>query len=602
MLSSTAAQLCTAFAAALLLISTPSNAAPTSQCKYASRPCDDINAAYDYIIVGGGPSGLVLANTLSTQCGTNVLLLEAGQDTSGVENVYIPGFAGNNEFSKQTWNYYVTPQKALGGLAPHLAQGFGLGGGTSVNYMNYNRGAKSVFDQWANVSGNSGLAWENLINDFEATTQLKPNAIAPNWDDGQVISATAYGKGPLNLTRALTLDGFDPSFNNALRTVLDLPQVDFNDGTGIGVSYGLELITPDERRRSYAYPAFGVPAAGRSNLHIQHSAYVTKINMIGKKATSVTFADTANGNTKRTVTAKEIILSAGAIATPKLLMLSGIGPADHLKSLNIPVLVDQPAIGSNLYDHNYASIEIEVADSVYTLSEWQNTTYLSDITKEWYDTHTGPLANAPASSFSVLRIPDSAIPGPENEFHRSLPADRGQLQIQYANIALIADTADSATKAMTIWVALVQPEASGTVRLNSTDPFAFPLIDTNYFGSAGDLNAILYGFKRMRDVLASPLLSDLIVREIYPGSHVISDEDIKASIPRGAQSYHHPTGSCALGTVLDSGFRVKGVQGLRVVDASVFPYPTNVHQQAQVYAVAHMAARQIAAADGRGGS
>ena len=109
---------------------------------------------------------------------------------------------------------------------------------------------------------------------------------------------------------------------------------------------------------------------------------------------------------------------------------------------------------------------------------------------------------------------------------------------------------------------------------------------------------ILYGFKRLRDVLASPLLAPLIVREIYPGSNVTSDEDILATMAKGAQSYHHPTGSCALGTVLDAGFRVKGIRGLRVVDASVFPYPTNVHQQAQVYAVAHLAGRQIAAADG----
>ncbi|KAK4551204.1 hypothetical protein LTR86_011294 [Recurvomyces mirabilis] len=153
----------------------------------------------------------------------------------------------------------------------------------------------------------------------------------------------------------------------------------------------------------------------------RHSAYVTKVNMFDKIAISVT----PDGITKHTVAAKEFILSAGAIAAPKLLMLSGIGPADHLKSLNIPVMIDQPGVGSNLYDHNYASIEIAVADSVYILADCQNTTYVSESTKEWYNTHTGPLVNAPASSFSVLRIPDSAISGPENEFHRSLPADRG---------------------------------------------------------------------------------------------------------------------------------------------------------------------------------
>ena len=151
---------------------------------------------------------------------------------------------------------------------------------------------------------------------------------------------------------------------------------------------------------------------------------------------------------------------------------------------------------------------------------------------------------------------------------------------------------------MTIWVALVQPEASGTVRLKSSNFWDFPLIDTAYFGSEGDRAAVLWGYKAVRRVLASDWLKPLIVKEIYPGSNVTSDEGLMEAIRGGAQSYHHPMGTVALGTVLDKEFRVKGLQGLRVVDASVFPSPPNCHLQADVYAVSHLAARLIREADG----
>jgi choline dehydrogenase len=364
------------------------------------------------------------------------------------------------------------------------------------------------------------------------------------------------------------------------------------------VSYGVESIRPTNRTRMYALPAFGWPIAGRSNVQLLHGKYVSKINFDGLRATSVTYVDTDNGNTTHTICGKEIILSAGAIASPKLLMLSGVGPADHLQSFDIPVVLDSPDVGSNLRDHNYASIEIEVTDAVYTLSEWQNTTYLADITQQFLTQAIGPLANAPASSFSLIRVPDFAIPaGAAGDFRRSLPSDRGQLQMQYANVALLASPDTGAKKIMTLWVALVQPEATGTIRLASTNWSDFPLIDTAYFGTEGDMAAVLWGYKALRQVLHSPLMAPLIIQEVYPGANVTSDQDLIKAIQGGAQSYHHPMGTCALGTVLDANFRVKDLQGLRVVDASTFPTPPNCHIQAEVYAVAHMAARQILEAD-----
>lgn len=326
----------------------------------------------------------------------------------------------------------------------------------------------SVFNEWAERSGNDGLKWDNLFNDFKATVKFAPNSTAPKYM--QTLDMKAYGSGPVQVSRALKLDGFDPSWNEALQSVLDLPEVDFNSGAGIGVSYGVETIAPSDRTREYAYTAYGQEMSGRKNVRMQSWATVKRINFDGKRAESVTYVNTQDSNSTHKIQSKEIIVSAGAIGSPKLLMLSGVGPGDHLKDVGINVVHDCPQVGSNLQDHNYASIEIEVTDEVYTISRWQNNTYLQDIRRKWYDHHTGPLANAPASSFALVRVPDDALSsGPAGHFHRSLPRDGGQLQMQYANVALIGNSANPTTPVMTLWVALVQPQASGTVRLKSSD-------------------------------------------------------------------------------------------------------------------------------------
>lgn len=570
---------------------------PLSQSCSTCPPGYPQNNRFDYVIVGAGPAGLVLAEQLSRNPEVSVLLLEAGVDESSNSNVTIPGFAGNNEFSPRVWDYYVTPQRELNGATPRLAQGKLLGGGTGVNYMNYNRGAKSVFDEWAVKSGNDGLYWRNLIEDFRATSKVELNVVLEDYK--QVISQEAYGAGPVTLTRAATLDGFDPSWNAALRSTLGLREVDFNSGAGVGVSYGVESIRAPNRTRMYALPAFGYQMAGRQNVVIRTNALVSKINFVNKRADTITYIDTADGATTHTVSAREVILSAGAIQSPKILMLSGVGPQEQLRARGIHIVLHSPYIGSNLRDHNYGSLEIQVKPEVYTLSRWQDADYLRQITEQFQQNATGPLANAPASSFALVRVPDDALPeGPDGDFQRSLAKDRGQLQIQYANVALLAKTTEADVPVMTLWVALVQPEATGTIRLASTNPVDLPLIDTNYFGTPGDRAAVLWGYRKLREVLASPQMGDIVEKEIYPGSQAQSDADLWKAIQGGAQSYHHPIGTCALGTVVGADWRVRGLQGLRVVDASVFPTPPNCHPQTDVYAVAHLAARQIAEADG----
>ena len=227
--------------------------------------------------------------------------------------------------------------------------------------MLYCRGALSVFDEWAKISGSLGLAWNSLLNDFKATSHY---TFQPA-DCSQVVNTNNYGNGPLEVSRSSGLTGFDLPFASALESTLGLQQKDFTDGTGIGYYLGLGSIRVSNRTRSYALNTFGYGMANRPNVQLIHNAWVQQIGFLGGTTQNVTYIDTPGEDT-HTITAKEIIVSGGAINSPQLLMLSGVGPKAQLSARNIPVVADIPGIGSNLYDHHYSSIEVAVTYNIET--------------------------------------------------------------------------------------------------------------------------------------------------------------------------------------------------------------------------------------------
>jgi choline dehydrogenase len=297
------------------------------------------------------------------------------------------------------------------------------------------------------------------------------------------------------------------------------------------------------------------------------------------------------GSQTYVVKGKEIIVSGGAINTSKLLMLSGVGPKAQLRSFGIPVVADVPGIGSNLRDHGISGIEVSVKNNVQTT--WQylyNTTFANQANSKFAATGEGFLAQNGAGAFAVVRVPDSVFAG-TGSFHTSLPADRGQLLFQYVTAAAIAGAPN--VSIVSPFVALVQPEASGSVKLASADYRDAPIIDPNYFGSAGDKAAMLWGYKKLRAMMKTSTMAPVVINEVFPGNQVTSDADLLNAIQQSLHSYHHPVGTVALGTVLDKSFRVKGLKGIRVIDSSVFPFPPTCHPQADVYALAHSAAQRI---------
>ncbi|KAI1371166.1 putative GMC oxidoreductase [Hypoxylon crocopeplum] len=570
------------------LISLVTFFATTAAAIFLEADSEGIIDNADYLIVGGGPAGMVLAERLSRDPNHRVVLLEAGPDTfnSTLQNTpaYFPFITDD-----AVWDYTTQPDASLAGTTVSMRQGRAVGGGTAVNGMAYCRGAASVFDEWATISGNDGLAWESFFQDFLDVSHYVDD---PNSEYEQVIDTAAYGNGPLEVSRGGGLSGFEIPFARAIEQELGIHEVDMNDGTGIGIDRGVATIFAGNRTRSYGRTAFGPLMASRVNVQIVYGAWVSKIGFASNRAVNVTYQSKGNA---RTISAREIILSGGAINTPKLLMLSGVGPRDQLESLGIPVVADRPEIGSNLRDHGVSIVQLLVTPEVLTYWQWSANSTEESLAREQYATNgTGPLGWAEGFIYATFRIPDSVWEGLNDTHYNSLPRDRPHAMIQYASIPFIASVNSSS---VTAWAALVQPASSGRVTLQSSEYRDAPLIHTNYYGTKADRAAMLWTYKKLREILNQDPVRQLIVEEFYPGSAVTTDDDIWAAIQKQTLSFFHPVGTVALGSALDSDWRLRGLEGIRVVDTSAFPFPTTCHPQAVVYALGNRASKDILEAD-----
>ncbi|KAI1744421.1 putative GMC oxidoreductase [Xylaria scruposa] len=544
----------------------------------------------DYLIVGGGPAGLVIAEQLTRNPHIRVVLLEAGPDSSLDPIVTTPAEFFNAY--PYFWNFSSAPDPALDGRTPELNQGRALGGGSAVNGMGYCRGASSVFDEWAHVSGNPGLSWKSMLEAFKATTHFQED-VHP--EDQTAVNMTSFGDGPLEITTQRFQLGFDKPFVNKLLFELDVPEIDFCSGDGIGVTEQVDAIRADNRTRSYAWNTFGWLAAARSNFEVRHDAWVSKIGFHGKTANSVTYNNTLT-NSMHTINAHEIIVAAGAIGSPQLLMLSGIGPEGQLKALGVPVVLNAPQVGQNLIDHHTAQLVYETVPAMGTTWQWQLNITAAQEAEEEYSANGGGLLGVPDGNvFAAFRLPDAVFDG-LGSYHTSLPADRPHFIYEYTTAPFQTQFSNRTT--ITPFVALVQPEARGNVTLASADYRDQPIINSAYWGTPADKAAILYAYKKYRAFFATPELQPWVPVELFPGADITSDDGLWAAIQESSGSFHHPMGTVAIGSVLDTNWRVRGVQGLRVVGSPAAPSIITCHTQATAYALGYRAAKDIAVADG----
>ena len=525
---------------------------------------------FDYVIVGGGSAGCVVAARLAEDPGIRVLLLEAGPDGSAVDEVRVPAAFSRLFRSQYDWNYVTVPQERANGRPVYWPRGKVLGGSSAINAMVYIRGNPDDYDLWRSSYGCAGWGYKDLVPYFRRA------------EDNERGESPYHGTGgPLSVQDLRHKSEHAKLFIEAAVRRGAAANDDFNGPQQEGV--GFYQVTQRDGVRCSAADAY--LAKKPQNLTIVTNALATGLVIEGGRAAGVTYRCAGREETARAEA--EVILAAGAVGTPQLLMLSGIGPADHLREHGIYVIADMPAVGANLIDHPCVPV-IWSTPSVKGL--WE-TTRNRDFAR-WRLTHKGPLTSNIAEAGGFARS-DPRLVAPDLQWHVLPVAFREQ------------GLTDPAARAMTVLVTLVDVASRGRVTLASRDPRHRPQIDPGYLSDVRDLNALTAGVRMARDYGSAAPLAKIIAAELTPGDGVHTDHELRDFIRSSVVTIYHPAGTCAMGgdvgksasgydSVVDPQLRVRGIRGLRIVDASVMPTLPRGNTNAPVIAIAERAADLIA--------
>jgi choline dehydrogenase len=522
---------------------------------------------YDYIIVGAGSAGCVLAARLSADSGASVLLLEAGP-ADDADEIHAPAALSRLFQSAYDWNYTTVPQHRAAGRSIYWPRGRVLGGSSSMNAMIYIRGNRHDFQAWRDEHGCTGWAYEDLMPYFR---RAEDNSRGPSPYHGT--------GGPLAVTDLRYKSPACEAFIAAAREQGATANEDFNGPRQDGV--GWYQVTQRKGRRCSAATAYLHPAMSRPNLTVHTNALVTKVDIVGGQAIGVTYI--RHGQTETAAVNGEVILCGGAINSPQLLMLSGVGPADHLIEMGIDVHADSPGVGANLSDHPVLPV---IWSTPRQRGLWEKTGNVGAL--RWQLTHRGPVASNVAESGGFAHS-EPGLPAPDLQLH-VLPAP-------YKNQGL----ADPAQRAMTVLVGLVDVRSRGRIRLRSADPRHRPAIDPGYLSDGGaDARALVAGLKMAREFVTARPMAAICRTELAPGPQTRSDAELLDYVRNSVATLYHPVGTCAMGSearwgsVLDPELKVRGITGLRVVDASVMPTVPRGNTNAPTIAIAERAADLIA--------
>ena len=509
---------------------------------------------YDYVIVGAGSAGCVLAARLSEDPDVSVLLLEAGPPDLN-ENIHVPLGYLKLAGTEVDWNYSTAPEPNCGGRRITLPRGKVLGGSSSINAMVYIRGNRLDYDEW----GVDGWAWDDLFPYF-----IKAE------DNERGASEWHGAGGPLAVSDQRSGNRITPAFADAGVEAGLARNDDFNGAEQDGV--GMYQVTQRGGMRASAAVAYLHPAMERPNLTVMPYMHVNRVLFDGKRAVGVEASQLGQAQELRAE--REVILCGGAYNSPKLLMLSGVGPAEHLTMREVEVLLDQPAVGENLSDHTSTY-------SVWTTPEEESLLLALEpaALEEFTATQTGPFASNLAEAGGFARIEPDA-PAPDFQYH-------------VAPIHIV-DEGTSDPEAHGVWVSpnLLTPKSRGSVQLASNDPTARPVIRNNFYDDESDMTRMVAALRLMEEICSQPAFKPYCVeRFTAPGGD--ADDDLRAHAAATTYEIYHPAGTCAIGTVLDTELRVEGVEALRVVDASSMPTVPRGNTNAPVIALAERAADVI---------
>jgi choline dehydrogenase-like flavoprotein len=517
---------------------------------------------YDVIIIGGGSAGSVLASRLTEDPNRRVLLLEAGGRDRHPFYHLPAGFAKMTK-GIGSWGWHTVPQRYMKDMVIRYTQAKVIGGGSSINAQIYTRGNALDYDEWRQA-GCTGWGYDDILPYFRKA------------EDNDTFDNRYHGKGgPLGVSQPRApLPICDAYF--AAAGQLGIPRnLDMTGEVQDGV--GFYQLTQKSYRRSSTAVAYLRPAERRPNLTVQTGAQVLRIVVDQGRATGVELAG------QGVLRAGEVILSAGAIGSPRLLQLSGIGPADHLRSLGIPVVFDQPNVGANLQDHVDLFVIAECSGPhTYDrfakphLSAWAALQYLL--------TRKGPVASSLFETGGFWYADPNAR-SPDIQLHLGLGS------------GIEAGVAAMPQGGVTLNSAYLRPRSRGTVRLASADPLAAPLIDPNYWADPHDREMSIRGLKLARDIMRQDALKPFVLAERLPGPDVQTDADYFNYACAHAKTDHHPAGTCRMGAdpqaVVDPQLRFNGIAGLRVVDASIMPSVVSSNTNAATIMIAEKAADMI---------
>jgi choline dehydrogenase-like flavoprotein len=519
--------------------------------------------AWDHIIIGGGSAGSVLAARLSEDPDRRVLLLEAGPRDRHPYYAVPAGFAKMTK-GMGSWGWQTVPQRHMQDRRIRFTQARVLGGGSTINAQIYTRGHPLDYDTWRQ-SGCTGWGYDDVLPYFRKA------------EDNDTWDNRWHGKGgPLGVSQPVAPLPICEAFFAAAGQIGIPRNPDLTSETPEGV--GHYQLTQRNARRSSVSQAYLRPARRRPNLSVMTGAQVLRIVVEAGRAVGVELAGRGILHAER-----DLILSAGAIGSPRLLQLSGIGPADHLRALGIPVVLDQPGVGANLQDHLDIFVIAECSGP-HTYDRYARPLWSAVAGLQYLLTRRGPVASSLFETGGFWWA-DPAAQAPDIQFHLGLGS------------GIEAGVAAMPQGGVTLNSAYMRPRSRGTVRLASADPLAAPLIDPNYWQDPYDRDMSIRGLKLAQDIMRQDALKPFIRAERLPGPDVRTDADYLAYACANAKTDHHPAGTCRMGTdpgaVVDPQLRFNGIAGLRVVDASIMPQLISSNTNAATIMIAEKAADMI---------